>query len=75
MFDTGRVGVSRLLTSLARNISTEAALSTLAADTGGGDRPLDARTAAAYLTGLQRLFVSENPDAWWSSPLPARLRT
>ena len=47
---------------LASNISTQAALSTLVAGTGGGDRPLDARTAAAYLTGLQRLSVSENPD-------------
>lgn len=59
-----RAGVSRLLVSLARNISTEAALSTLAADTGGSERPIDARTAAAYLTGLQRLFVVEDVPAW-----------
>ncbi len=56
-------GVARLLISLARNISTEATTSTLAADTGG-DQPIDPRTAAAYLTALQRLFVVEDVPAW-----------
>ena len=56
-------GVTRLLISLARNISTEATTSTLAADTGG-DQPIDPRTAAAYLTALQRLFVVEDVPAW-----------
>ena len=56
-------GVTRLLISLARNISTEATSRTLAADTGG-DQPIDPRTAAAYLTALQRLFVVEDVPAW-----------
>lgn len=56
-------GVARLLVSLARNVSTEAATSTLAADTGG-ERPIDPRTAAAYLAALQRLFVVEDVPAW-----------
>ena len=56
-------GVSRLLGSLARNISSEAALSTLAADTGG-EQPVDPRTAAAYVSALQRLFVVEDVPAW-----------
>ena len=56
-------GIARTLASLARNISTEATLSTLAADTGGG-RPVDPRTAAAYLAVLERLFVIEDVPAW-----------
>ena len=56
-------GVTRLLISLARNISTEATTRTLAADTGG-DQPIDPRTATAYLTALQRLFVVEDVPAW-----------
>lgn len=57
------VGVTRLLVSLGRNVSTQAATSTLAADTGG-DQPIDRRTAAAYLAALERLFVVEDVPAW-----------
>lgn len=56
-------GVARLLISLARNVSSEAATSTLAAETGG-ERPIDPRTAAAYHTALGRLFVVEDVPAW-----------
>ena len=56
-------GVARLLVSLARNVSTEAAMSTLAADTGG-ERPIDPRTTASYLSALRRLFVVEDVPAW-----------
>ena len=56
-------GVARLLASLARNVSTEAATSTLAADTGG-ERPIDPRTTASYLSALRRLFVVEDVPAW-----------
>ena len=56
-------GVARLLISLARNVSSEAATSTLAADTGG-ERPIDPRTAAAYHTALGQLFVVEDVPAW-----------
>lgn len=57
------VSVTRLLVSLARNISTEATLRTLATDTGG-ERPIDSRTIASYLTALQKLFVVEDVPAW-----------
>ncbi len=55
--------ISRTLASLARNISTEATLSTLAADIGSGG-PVDPRTAATYAAVLERLFVSEDVPAW-----------
>ena len=56
-------GIARLLISLARNVSTDAAVGTLAADTGG-EHPIDPRTATAYLSALQRLFVVEDVPAW-----------
>ena len=65
-------GIARMLASLARNISTEATLKTLAADTGGG-RPVDPRTVAAYLAVLERLFVVEDVPAW-SPKLRSRSR-
>ena len=63
------VGVSRLLTSVARNVATEASLSKLAADTGG-ERPVDRTIAKAYLQALQRLFVVEDVPRW-----PTHLRS
>ena len=66
------VGIARMLASLARNISTEATLATLAADTGGA-RPVDPRTASAYLAVLERLFVVEDVPAW-SPKLRSRSR-
>lgn len=57
------VGVSRLLSSLARNVATEASVSKLAADTGG-DRPINRTTAKAYLQALERLFVVEDLPRW-----------
>ena len=65
-------GIARMLVSLARNISTEATLTTLAADTAGG-RTADPRTAAAYLALLERLFVVEDVPAW-SPKLRSRSR-
>ncbi len=64
--------VARLLVSLARNISTEAAVSTLSSDTGG-EQPIDPRTTAAYLSALARLFVVEDVPAW-SPQLRSRSR-
>ena len=55
--------VARLLVSLARNISTEATMSTLSSDAGRG-QPLDPRTTASYLSALERLFVVEDVPAW-----------
>jgi hypothetical protein len=70
--DVSRVAGSRrdpakvewLLRSLARNISTEAAVTVLAADAGGGDGPLDRHTVAEYLNILDRLMVIEDQPAW-----------
>ena len=56
--------VQRLLRSLARNTSTEAAVTVLAADAGGGDGPLDRHTVAEYLTILERLMIIEDQPAW-----------
>ena len=53
------VRVSRLLQSLARNISTRAALRTLARDTN-----LDSKTVTSYISALERVFVVEDVPAW-----------
>jgi len=60
--DPQRLGA--LLRSLARNVATEVSLSTLAADAGGADGPLDPRTVADHLQALERLMVLENQPAW-----------
>ena len=52
--------VTRLLQSLARNISTEASLTSLARDTGGSTD----ETVAEYLDVLERLMVVEQLPAW-----------
>ena len=57
------VGVSRLLSSLARNVATEVSVSKLAAGTGG-ERPVNRTTAKAYLQALERLFVVEDLPRW-----------
>ncbi len=56
--------VSRLLGSLARNVATHAAATTLAADAGGSDGPLDDDTVREYLDVLERLMVIEDQPAW-----------
>jgi hypothetical protein len=56
--------VGRLLVSLARNVATQAAATTLAADAGGADGPLDDDTVREYLEVLERLMVVENQPAW-----------
>ena len=53
-----------LLSSLGRNVAIEVKLSTLAADAGGADGPLDPRTVADHLQALERLMVLENQPAW-----------
>jgi predicted AAA+ superfamily ATPase len=70
--DVSRVGatrrdpakVGRLLTSLARNTATEANASSLAADTGGSDGPVDRGTIGEYLEVLERLMIVEDQPAW-----------
>lgn len=57
--------VRRLLASLARNVATHAAMTTLAADTAdGGNDPLKQHTVGEYLSALERLFVIENQPPW-----------
>lgn len=57
--------VRRLLRSLARNVATHAAATTLAADTAdGGNDPLKEHTVSGYLSALERLFVIENQPPW-----------
>ncbi len=60
--DPGRV--ARLLASLARNIATQAAATTLAKDTGGAEGPLKDDTVREYLGALERLMVVEDQPAW-----------
>jgi len=70
--DVGRVDdrrrdpakVAQLLISLARNVATHAAATTLAIDAGGSDGPLDDDTVREYLGVLERLMVVENQPAW-----------
>ncbi len=56
--------VARLLASLARNVATHAAATTLAKDAGGADGPLKDDTAREYLAVLERLMVVEDQPAW-----------
>jgi uncharacterized protein len=60
--DPGRV--SGLLSSLARNVATSAAATTLAFDAGGADGPLKDDTVREYLAALERLMVVESQPAW-----------
>ncbi len=70
--DVGRVDetrrdpsrVARLLQSLARNVATHAAATTLASDTGGADGPLKDDTVRGYLAALERLMIVEDQPAW-----------
>ncbi|MDR3200147.1 MAG: DUF4143 domain-containing protein [Spirochaetales bacterium] len=56
--------VMRLLRSLARNISTEASLASLAKDTGGSETSVTDETIAEYLEVLERLMIVEQLPAW-----------
>ena len=60
--DPQRVG--RLLRSLARNVATQAAATTLAVDAGGADGPLHDDTVRDYVSALERLMVLEDQPAW-----------
>lgn len=60
--DPQRIG--RLFRSLARNVATEAPITTLAADTGGAEGPISDRTARDYVDILDRLMIVENQPAW-----------
>jgi predicted AAA+ superfamily ATPase len=56
--------VSRLLRSLARNISTEVNVAALSKDTGGSDNAIDTDTVKDYLSALERLMAIDDLPAW-----------
>jgi hypothetical protein len=56
--------LKRFMQSLARNISTEAAFSSLAKDIGGSQEKLNNETIAEYLEALERLMIIEPLPAW-----------
>lgn len=56
--------VTAVLRSVARNVGTEAALTTLARDVGGSDGQLHRTTVAMHLKALDRLMVIEDQPAW-----------
>jgi len=56
--------VTRLLQSLARNISTEASVTSLAKDTGGSESKITDETIADYIDALERLMALEQLPAW-----------
>lgn len=60
--DPNRVG--RLLQSLARNVATPAAISTLAKDTAEFGEAVNRDTVSDYLDVLGRLMVIEDQPAW-----------
>jgi len=56
--------VKRLIQSIARNISTEARLASLAKDAGGNDGELNHETVSEYMNTLERLRILEDLPAW-----------
>ena len=56
--------VRRFLQSLARNVATQVAVSTMAKDAGGAGGALRANTAHEYLAALERLMIVEDQPAW-----------
>ena len=56
--------VMRLLQSLARNISTEVSIASLAKDIGGTDISLNQETITEYMEALERLMALEQLPAW-----------
>ncbi len=56
---------SALLRSISRNISTEASMETLRRDMQGGENGIASTpTITNYLNALQRIFVTEDLEAW-----------
>lgn len=56
--------VESLLKSIARNISTDATITTLTNDTRGPDGPLGLITVRDYLDALTRIMIYEEQPAW-----------
>ena len=58
------IKVIRLFQSIARNISTEATLTSLSRDIEGDTNNLDNETLTDYLDALERLMIIEDLPAW-----------
>ena len=56
--------VGKFLQSLARNVATYAAATTLASDAGGNGGPESDDTIREYLAALERLMIVEDQPAW-----------
>lgn len=57
--------VARIMKSLARNISTEASMETLRRDINGNKNDtISIPTVMSYLNSLNRIFVTEDLEAW-----------
>jgi hypothetical protein len=56
--------VRALMRSLARNITTEAAMTTLKSDMESQDESITIPTVSSYLNALERIFVVEDLPAW-----------
>ena len=62
--DRNPTAVRKLLSSLGRNISSEASFATLAKDTADEEGLVNRRTVSSYMAALKRLFVVEDLRAW-----------
>jgi predicted AAA+ superfamily ATPase len=58
------VKVKRFLRSFARNIATQAAVTSMVEDTKGDDASFSDVTAYSYIEALERLMIIENLPAW-----------
>ena len=56
--------VSRLLRSLARNVSTATSIASLRRDVNGADGNHHDETISDYLSALDRLMITDNLEAW-----------
>ncbi|HDQ26875.1 MAG TPA: ATP-binding protein [bacterium] len=56
--------VLALMRSLARNISTTAAITTIRDDIGADEKSLTEKSVSSYMNALRRLFVIEDLPAW-----------
>lgn len=61
------IRVARVLRSLARNVASQVSISTIAADAGDPDKPLERATVTDYLRSLERLLIVEDVPAWTPS--------
>jgi len=59
-----KTNVMKVLKSLARNVGTKAAETTIASDAGTKSAPLSRRVVANYLEALERVMVTEDSPSW-----------